>query len=169
MKQSTRLVSLTALLAALSVVLLYLASLLPSGRLASAAIAGLINAIAVIECGRLCAFACFSCTSILAAVLLPVKAVALIYILFFGYYPIVKSLAERIKSRTLEWAVKIIVFNAALTATYFLCVPVVAPGLELDIGLLVLLCVAGNICFVLYDMAFSMLARQYIERIYKKR
>jgi len=169
MKRRTRFVSVTALLVALSVVILYLASFLPTARVASAAIAGLLTAVAVIECGVLSGVACFVCSSILAAVLLPVKSVALLYILFFGYYPVVKSLAERIKRRALEWAVKIIVFNAALTAAYFLWILSFMPGVDFGAWTFVLLYLAGNICFILYDFAFSMLAGQYLARIYKKR
>lgn len=169
MKQRARYVSVTALLVALSVVILYLASLFPTARIASAAIAGLLTAVAVIECGITSGIACFACTSILAAVLMPVKTVGLLYILFFGYYPVVKSLAERTKKRPVEWAVKIVVFNAALTAIYFLWILSFMPDVDFGTLTLILLYVAGNICFVLYDFAFSVLAGQYISRFYKKR
>jgi len=169
MKGRTRFVSVTAMLIALSTVLLYLASLLPTARIAVAAVAGLITAVAVIECGILSGVACFACTCALAIVLLPVKSTALLYTLFFGYYPVIKSLIERLNKRVMEWAVKILIFNAALTAAYLLWRFGFMPDIDFGAWLLILLYLAGNALFVLYDMAFSALAGQYVERIYKKR
>lgn len=169
MRAKTRNVSVTSLLIALTVVLLYLASLIPSARIAAAAVAGLMTAAAVIECGILSAVACFACSSILAILLLPLKSVALLYILFFGHYPIIKSLIERLDKRALEWVIKLVVFNASLTLVYFLWKLGFMPDIDLEAWIISLLYAAGNFIFVLYDIAFSALAGQYIERIYKKR
>lgn len=169
MKAKTRIISVTSLLIALTVVLLYIASLIPSARIAAAAVAGLLTAAAVIECGILSGAACYACSSILAILLLPLKSVAVLYILFFGYYPVIKSLIERLNKRAVEWAFKILVFNAALTAAYLLWRFGLMPDINLGAWLLIVLYLAGNALFVLYDTAFSALAGQYVERIYKKR
>jgi hypothetical protein len=169
MRAKTRNISITSLLIALTVVLLYIASIIPSARIAAVAVAGLMTAAAVIECGILSAVACFACSSILAMLLLPLKSVALLYILFFGYYPIIKSLTERLDKRVLEWAIKIAVFNASLTLVYFLWKSGFMTGIDLEAWMISLLYAAGNLIFVLYDIAFSALAGQYTERIHKKR
>ena len=55
-------------------------------------------------------------SSVLGLLVSPLIGNILVYILFFGYYPIVKGIMERIKLRPVEWVLKILVFNAALTA-----------------------------------------------------
>jgi len=169
MKSKTRFITVTAMLIAVSVGLLYMTSLLPAARIAVAAVAGLMSAAAVIECGVLSGIACFVVSSALSVVLLPVKSAALLYILFFGYYPVIKSLIERLDKIALEWTLKLMIFNAAVTAAYLLWRFGFMPDIDFGAWALIVMYLAGNVCFILYDLAFSGLAGQYVARIYKKR
>ena len=110
----------SALLTALGCALLYVSSVVPSGRVAIVAVSGLLTAAALIHCGIFYSFAVFAITAALSAVIIPVKSCAVLYAVFLGYYPIAKSLFERLKSRTLEWAAKLVLFNAALTGLWLL-------------------------------------------------
>ena len=169
MKGRTRYITVTAMLTALTVVLLYISSIIPTGRIGMSAIAGLIAAAAVIECGVSAGVACFVTSSILALVLLPQKSTAILYLLFFGYYPILKSLFERQKKRAVEWTLKIVLLNAALTVSYLLWRYGFLPDISFGAWQIILIYIFANIGFIIYDMGFSRLAFYYTTRIYKKR
>ncbi len=169
MKGRTRYITVTAMLTALTVVLLYISSIIPTGRIGMVAIAGLISAAAVIECGLSAGAACFVSSSLLSMVLLPQKSTAILYLLFFGYYPVLKSLFERLKKRTVEWTFKIVLFNAALSAAYLLWRYGFLTGVSFPLWQTVMIYIFANIGFIIYDIGFSRLAYYYATRIYKKR
>lgn len=169
MKGRTRYITVTAMLTALTVVLLYISSLIPSGRIGMSAIAGLIAAAAVIEFGISAGAACFVSSSVIALVILPQKSGAILYLMFFGYYPILKSLFERQKKRAVEWTLKIVLLNAALTASYLLWRYGFLPDITIGAGQIILIYIFANIGFIIYDIGFSRLAHYYTTRIYKKR
>jgi hypothetical protein len=108
-----------AVLAAMGVVLLYVGSLLQVLDLSMAALASFLIVFAVIELGRGLALMIFLVTAILSVVLLPVKTAALIYLLFAGYYPIIKALLERKLPRVAAWAVKCVIFLLGLVGAFF--------------------------------------------------
>ena len=91
----------------------------------------------------------------------------LFYILLLGYYPILKSLIERINKPIIEWIIKLLIFNIALLAIYGLFAGVFGIEKVEDIpffgkfGLYVLAGV-GNIVFAIYDYAVSKMALFYI-------
>ena len=66
-------VALTAVLAAVSLILLYLSTLLPTGRMGIVALAGLTPAAAVVSSGVGAGVLCYAGTGILALILLPDK------------------------------------------------------------------------------------------------
>ena len=68
----------------------------------------------LIETGIKGGIGVFIATSILALLIIPSKTAVLFYALFFGNYPIIKSLAEQAKTRTVEWIIKLIIANAEL-------------------------------------------------------
>lgn len=155
------------MLAALQLVLMYMGSVMPSWKLALTALAGIINAAVLIECGAVSSVLSFAVVGVLGAVMLPQKSIALLYIVFFGYYPLIKSLAERTKSRIVEWSVKVVVFNFACV----ICWAALRFGFITDIALpditLVLLWLGLNAVFVIYDMGLSKLIMLYVQRIHR--
>ncbi len=155
------------MLAALELVLLWLGTVMPSWKLALTALAGIINAAVLMECGMGRSVTAFAAVSILSAVILPQKSIAILYIVFFGYYPIMKSVAERVDSRLLEWAVKLVVFNFACV----ICWMALRVGFITDITLpdiaLAILWLGLNVIFVIYDFGLSGLINFYIQRIHK--
>lgn len=165
--ERTKKVALCAMLSALGVVVLYLGAIVEVIDISMAVIASLFAVAAVIECGGLFPWAVYGVTGILSVVLLPSKLPAVMYLLFFGFYPIIKEKIERIKNRVVMWTVKEIVFNICL-----LLLMLIAKWFMLDPeGLLVFevifFCLA-NVTFVLYDIALTRLISLYIFKIRKK-
>ena len=98
--------------------------------------------------------------------LLPQKQVAVLYLLL-GHYPVVKSLLEGLKSRVLEWVLKILVFYALLFGLYFGLRELFAELFTPPFGILALFFVAAGAAFVAFDLAFSQLIVLYEQRILK--
>jgi hypothetical protein len=159
----------SALLTALGCALLYVSSVVPSGRVAIVAVSGLLTAAALIHCGIFYSFAVFAITAALSAVIIPVKSCAVLYAVFLGYYPIAKSLFERLKSRTLEWAAKLVLFNAALTGLWLLGQRVLLQGDMPDLfeKYIALAYILMNVVFIIYDFGISKLIAFYIIRVSK--
>ena len=159
-------ITFCAMLAALSVVLLLVASFLPSGQLGMAAIAGLLPASAVLSAGgRKAGLACYIVAALLGFLLLPTKSAVLLYTVLFGHYAVVKSLLEQIKNPVLMWVCKLIVCNALFTVLILGFRSLLLGGLPERLQHIPLLYLGGSIAFVVYDLVFSMLIRFYRQRI----
>ena len=165
--ERTKKVALCAMLSALGVVVLYLGSLIEVIDISMAVIASLFAVVAVIEYGHLAPWAVYAATGILSAVLLPSKLPAVMYIVFFGFYPIVKEKIEKIRYRFVGWIVKEIVFNVCLISLML-----IAKWFMLDPeGMLVFEVIffgLANVTFVLYDIALTRLISVYIFRLIRK-
>jgi len=158
-------VAVSAVLAACSLVILYLASYLPSGKLGMAAAAGLFPAAAVVSCGFGAGFLCYAGTAILAMLLVSDKNVALLYLLFFGLYPMLKGLIERLNRLVLELIIKLLLFNAyavLLIRIFENLFTEIVPAKDLPTILLLLI---GNVVFLLYDYGFSKVITFYRARV----
>ena len=94
MKQSSK-TALGGILAALSLVLMFLFAIFPSATIAAPAVASILLIFAVLEMGKGWAFGIYVAVSLLAMLVVPTKEAAVLYVVFFGYYPILKALIEK--------------------------------------------------------------------------
>lgn len=157
--------ALVGLLTGLSLICLYLAFLAPSGKLGVVALAGIFPAGAVVSANLAAGFFCYAATGILGLLLIPAKSVALLYLIFFGLWPMVKSLLERLPSRSLEWVGKLACCNLGLAVLWFGLKALFLPFLPAALGQTWMVFVAGNVCFVIYDVGFSKLIAFYAARV----
>lgn len=158
-------VAYPAVLGALSLILVYVGSVAPSGNWGIVAVAGLLPAAAVISVGLKAGILCWAGVSILAFILIPGKFCALMYAVLFGLYPIAKALVERIRRKLPEYLMKIAFFNAAFSVLYLTMKTAVLGSLPTTLSAAWLLYLVGNIVFLLYDFGFSKLISLYIARI----
>lgn len=158
-------VAYPAILGAVSLILVYAASLLPSGRWGVVAVAGLFPAAAVISVSLKAGLLCWAGVSVLAFLLLPDKFCALLYCALFGLYPIVKSLIERLRRIPLEYVLKLAFFNGAFTLIFLVMRRAVLDSLPSVLSTVWVLYAVGNAVFLLYDFGFSKLIGFYIARI----
>ena len=159
--------TLPALFSALAAGSLYIASLWPTGQPGLAAVASLFVAAAVIETGLGSGLSVFIVSSALGMLIVPDRTAPLLFVLFFGYYPLVKSLSERLRGAVRPWILKLAVFNAALTVAWFLLTELVAGFLGDFTPGLWLIYLAGNIVFVVFDYGYTKLIWFYINRVSK--
>ena len=158
-------VALVGVLAALSLIALYLSAVSPTARMGIVAIAGLFPAGAVVSAGLKAGFFCYGAAGLLGLLLVPDKANALLYLLFFGLWPMLKSLLERIPARPLEWLCKLAVFNAVLSLFWFGLPSLFLPFLPETLQAPWMVYAAGNAAFVIYDVGFSKLISFYVARV----
>ncbi len=168
-KEKTKQLTLCAMLSALGVVLLFLGSVINVIDISMAVIASLLCVFVVIEYGRGAPWLVFGVTSVLSLLLLPQKTPALMYLLFFGYYPILKEKIEK-KPRAIAWLIKELIFNVALAVLlvsgHFLLFTAA------DLGSMIYYYAAfvllAEIAFPLYDIALTRLISLYLFRLRKR-
>ena len=106
-----RALTLSAVLAALSVLLLFLGSLFDVTDLAAVMVASFFVVLVVIECRGAWPWLLYVSVSVLSFLLLPGRFVSVEYALFGGIWPILKYLLERLP-RLPSFFLKLLVGNA---------------------------------------------------------
>ncbi|MBE6614756.1 MAG: hypothetical protein E7631_05570 [Ruminococcaceae bacterium] len=158
-------IAFSAIIAALSVVLLYIGSISVLD-MSSVVICALLTMLVVVEAGEKFAWLAVLVTGVLSLLLLPVKLPALLYLFFGGIYPILKAWLEK-TPYWLSWLFKISVLDTMLLASIALSKLVfTAEEPFFDFTGLVLL--VGTIFFILYDLALTTCVTAYITRLRKR-
>ena len=125
-KQSAN-TALGGVMAAGSLVVLWLACVAPSGRIGLTAAAGLFPMAATLCAGRTAGCLCWAAASLLGLFMLPDKGVALLFLAFLGLYPVAKGRLETLERRTVEWGLKLSWFNLTLTLFWFVMQQLLLP------------------------------------------
>ena len=162
-QKTTRRLVVSAVIAALGVVLLLLGSLIEVLDLSMAAIASMLVVFAVIEIGGKYPFLIYAVTSVLSLLLLPVKTAALIYFVFAGYYPILKAVLEGRLPKIPAWVLKVLIFCVGVAAAVFAAEKIFLMDLSwlwANWWFFLLLVPV----FVVYDIALTRLISAYINK-----
>ena len=160
----TKKLTFCGIMAALAVAVMF-GSYFPYLTYAIPAVSGAFIMIVVIEINRKWALAAYIASAVPVFFFAETES-KLLYILLFGYYSVVKAWTESFRKPVIEWIVKIGVFNIAILSAYLFFSKLFGISLEdFDVlgkyGALIFL-LAGNVVFVLYDIAVSRLAMFYI-------
>lgn len=118
MNRSLRL-AYCSMLTAFGTALMFLTGLIPLGSYALPALAGIPLISVVIELGCGWAWSVYAAVSLLAFLTAANKEAVLLFILFFGCYPILKSLLERGKRKSLVVLAKLALTNAAFLLDFW--------------------------------------------------
>lgn len=168
MKRSTK-IALGGMITGLCIMLMFMTGLFPFATYALPALAGLILVAMVVEFGSKQALIVYAAVSILSIFMTPDREAAIMFIAFFGHYPILKGIIERkIPSRVLEWVVKMLSFNICIVLGYLFVINIMGITEVLDsfgdfgrYSVLVLLAL-GNVVFIIYDFALTRVISMYI-------
>ncbi len=172
LKQSAK-TALGGVGAALMLALMFLLSVFPSATIAAPAVASVVMVFAVLELGKGWAFGEYAATAILALLVLPSKEAAVLFAVFFGYYPIIKAVLEKkIRRRVPEWTVKLAAFLSIVSAAYYLMIRFMGVEFE-EIGkygkaAIPLLLLFGAVAFVAYDFCLTLFVSEYLRRWQKR-
>lgn len=166
MNKRTRLITTSALLTALTMVFLYLSSVFPTMQLTFVAAASLFVTAQVIENGIRGGLFVFIGSTLLGFLIVPDKTSMILYLLFFGYYPIVKSLAERNNKPLIRWLIKIAIMSAAMAVILYFFGELIFDLGSFEYGVWVFAALF-EITFILYDIGLTQLIGLYMRRIHK--
>ncbi|MBP3592538.1 MAG: hypothetical protein J6K14_08655 [Clostridia bacterium] len=174
--RSTKKVTLSAMMCALSVVVLTLGAVFEAFDLTAAALASICITFINIEIGAPYTFIAWICTTLLSFLFFPQSMLWIEYLLLFGLYPVLKGYIEKLP-RLAWWPIKLPLYN--------LCLFLMAEGMGFILGVdffgiegdwrnifsmgaqiwwespLILLIIA-NIAFVAYDLFLTMATRVYM-------
>ncbi len=168
--KKAKITALCGMITALSVVIMLSSTLLPVLMYVLPIITSMGVWLVMEIADKKWAFGVYFATSVLSMILLTDKETALTYVIFFGYYPLIKNIIERLP-RVLARIVKTLVFNAAAVSIGFIGVWLFGVSGEeyTEFGkfTIPLLLVLANVAFIMYDF---MITRNgvLIERITRK-
>ena len=97
---------------------LMLTSYFPYLTISIPAIAGLFIMVLVIETNYKMSFLAYLASAVIVFLVAEPEA-KMLYVLFFGYYPILKGFIEKKLNGVYAWIVKYVVFNIAVISAYF--------------------------------------------------
>lgn len=158
-------ITLSAILIALTIIILYLNLLLPISTISILTLASLLIPIALIRGSMKSAILVYISSSIIGLFLLPINIIIL-YILFFGIYGIVKYFIEKINNMPLEILFKIIFFNVILFISLFVFKAFIAIEItKLPIGVFLIM---AQVVFLIFDYTLTLLITFYLEKIHQK-
>lgn len=135
------------------------------------ALAGLFMMIPLIECGVSWGFGTYVASAAIVFITGEMEA-KILYVMFLGYYPVLKSVIEKINKQFVEWILKLLCFNAAAVAFYFVSSRLFAVSFD-DFGAwgkygAVLFLALCNVVFVVYDIGISRVASYYMLTLHDK-
>ena len=164
--KKTKKLTICAMMSALSVVILYLASLFNAIDLSVSLLASFIILITVMELGVKCALSVYISSSFLSLLLLPQKYIAVMYLLFCGIYPIIRVYFEKLP-KLLRIIIKFVYFAGTLSLVLVFSKYVFR--IEVYSGLmLVIFYVICIVAFALADVLISRISRLYFVYLRKR-
>ena len=167
MKNSVK-IAFCGLMAALATVFLLL-TVVPTAEIALPALAGLTMVPVVIEAGKRAALMTYAGVSVLALLLAPSLESRVLFVAFFGFYPILKAILEGKCRRWVAWVLKFGMFNLCVVAAYAVMLLVLHMDGEMfsvaGVSLPWVFLAAGNLIFLLYDVGMTRVIGWYLVRL----
>ena len=150
-------IALGGMLAAVTVVLMTVGTVIPIATYAAPVLCMAVGQVVLRLCGCRIAWAWYGAVSILGLLLAPDKEAAAVFVAL-GYYPIVKPDLE---TKKLPWLRKGLLFNCSILLMYWILMYVM--GLDalkaefsgMGIAAAALLLFLGNVTFFLFDRALT--------------
>lgn len=151
------------LLTALSLIFLYLGSIMPTNKLAFLTLASCIIPLSLLMLGVKSAVIIYAASSILS-LLLGLKGSALVYTLFFGSYGFIKYYCEALRKPILEIFLKLAFFNVTVFISYIVykLLFIEIPTFKISFYLLA---VGLQIAFIFYDYALTLIIAYINKRL----
>lgn len=158
MKNKTKNTAVCGLMTALSVVLMMLTTVVPVFMYVIPIVTGLLVLFTADVSNKKWGAGVYFSTAFLSLLLITDKEAALTYALFFGYYPLIKELLEKLP-KVLAVALKLLVFNMAtigIGAISFYLFGVSGDEYnEFGKYTIPILLVMANVAFFLYDFCLT--------------
>lgn len=167
-------VALGGVISALCILAMFMTGVAPFLYLTLPMIAGALLTVIVVEVNSSWAFLTYIAVSLLSVFVTFDKEAAIIFILFFGHYPILKWKIEKIPVRIISTLIKFIVFNACIVADFQITIHLLGIGDFMDdfafFGKysIYVLWAFSNIFFIFYDYVLSGCVDLYLKNLKPK-
>lgn len=156
---STRKITYAGMMAALTIIFLIFASILPRANSIFYILCSVSIMIMVWLFGIKEGFLVYIASSLLGIFLIPNKLVAMVYILIFGLYPIIKALCEKGFPIYVEFFLKLLYYNLALIILYFMFKLIIKEIPHFKYGIL-LTVISSEVIFILYDYLLTLILQK---------
>lgn len=168
--KNSRIIAFAGVLSALSVLLLFLGSVIWVLGYVMPIVVSILMIVLVQSVSKKSALLTHISTSVLSIILLNEKETALLYALFFGYYPIIKDKIEAISSKIFKLIAKLLIFNISIALVEILCVYVFGIPFDDMFGKwgILLFAFLMNFIFVFYDKLYDSMTKLYNYKIKKR-
>ncbi len=150
-------VALGGIVSSLCLLCMFLAGIMPMFYLILPMVAGILLMIIAEEVSLSWAWLTYIAVGILSLFITADKESALVFIMIFGHFPIIRLYLEKLKLKILRWLIKLVIFNACAVSFFYVTVYIFGIREMLEemneygkYGAMILL-VLCNILFVLYD------------------
>ena len=165
-KRTAHRVSLTAMFASMSLLFLYLASVLPTMRITMYFLSSVFVMGLVLEEEIGLAFLMFVADSLLSLLIMPDILRVVPYVLFFGHYGIGKYFIQtHVRDKIVNYILRLLYYNIALVLIYLLAKEVVFKDILSSGVAFWLLVILAEIAFVIYDFLFAKVTAYYFNNI----
>jgi len=172
-RTGTRKLAFGGILLALFMALMYLDSIFPLLDRSFLILGSFFVMAAIMELGKSGGIVFYIAAAVLGLALLPDKSGIILFILFFGLYPLEKYFAELIPSRLLQLLAKLLMANVSLAvlllaykAIFMDILPENLAGLDWSSNLMLLVILLLYQAFVIfYDWFLSLFAAFYRKKI----
>lgn len=158
MRNKTKNTAVSGLMTALSVVLMMLTTLVPVFMYVIPIVTGLLVLFVADVSNKKWGAGVYFSTAFLSLLLITDKEAALTYSLFFGYYPLIKDVIEKLP-KLISWILKFFIFNLAAVGIGVISFYVFGVSGEEynEFGkyTIPILLIMANVAFVLYDFCIT--------------
>lgn len=171
MRESSK-AALSGIICALSVVTMMSTYISPLLVYTAPPIAGLLLLIIINEIDCKWTLGTYFAVSFLSIFLIADKESSVFFVMFFGYFPIISNLLQRkIKSKTVSFILKFLVFNVACAVSLFICIFILGVSYEDVFGegavFAIIFAVLFEILFVVYNALVIRLQELYVLKFSK--
>ena len=153
----------SGIITALTLAILYSASLLPISTFSILTIASCLIPVSIIRTSIKSTILVYLSCSILSFFFVPIN-IALLYTSFFGIYGIIKYFIEKLDNIIFEIIIKLTVFNVLLFVIYYFFSALIGFNAKIALWLLFIMAQAA---FLIYDYAMTIIISFFINRINK--
>ncbi|SHI86133.1 hypothetical protein SAMN02745163_00878 [Clostridium cavendishii DSM 21758] len=159
----TKNLTLGSLFVTMIIILLYISSIIPTSKITLLAVVSSIIPLTLVKTNTKTAILVYIASSILSFFLVS-KSIAIIYILFFGNYGLIKNFIEKFKNMFLEIFLKLLFFNSILTICYFLYNNLLLSYFNISTPFIYII-LLSQVFFLIFDYALTVIISFYIKKL----
>lgn len=170
MKKVSYKVALGGVISSLCLLMMFLTAVFPLLSMALPIFSGMLITVVAIEISVPWGFVTYAAVAALSFFVTPDKEAAILFIMFFGYYPVLKAVIEKRNSKLIQWILKLVVFNISIICAYYIIINflgIVDLFEEFSFFnreyLVAGMIGFGNIVFILYDITLTLVVTMYLK------